>query len=216
MLGWSRRSRATALTPSSRGMWRSITTASGASASASSIAARPSPAVPITRSSGWRSIRGHRASRNGWSSSASRTLIISGPGFPIAAEVSLVRVSSQPPTRMVAAIGAALDLGQGRRGVDMGPSAIRYAGLAARIEELGLEYVDWGNVETAVAEAASVGDEHARFLPQIKSTCQRIAALVAQATAENYVPVVLGGDHSVALGTLAGLRKVHGPGGAIW
>ena len=116
----------------------------------------------------------------------------------------------------MAAIGAALDLGQGRRGVDMGPSAIRYAGLAARIEELGLEYVDWGNVETAVAEASAVGDEHARFLPQIKATCQRIAALVAQAAGEDYVPVVLGGDHSVALGTFAGLQKVHGPGGAIW
>jgi arginase len=116
----------------------------------------------------------------------------------------------------VAAIGAALDLGQGRRGVDMGPSAIRYAGLAARISDLGLEYVDWGNVETAVAEAADVGDEHARFLPQIKATCQRIAALVGQAATESYMPVVLGGDHSVALGTLAGLQKVHGPGGAIW
>jgi arginase len=116
----------------------------------------------------------------------------------------------------VAAIGAALDLGQGRRGVDMGPSAIRYAGLAARIDELGLEYVDWGNVETAVAEASAVGDEHARFLPQIKATCQRIAALVAQASGEDYFPVVLGGDHSVALGTFAGLQKVHGSGGAIW
>jgi arginase len=122
----------------------------------------------------------------------------------------------QPGQRKVAAIGAALDLGSGRRGVDMGPSAIRYAGLAARISELGLNYVDWGNVETAVAEASSVGDEHARFLPEIKSTCERIAQLVAQAVKEDYVPVVLGGDHSIALGTLAGLRQVHGPGGTIW
>lgn len=98
----------------------------------------------------------------------------------------------------------------------MGPSAIRYAGLATRIAELGHEYVDWGNVETAVAEASSVGDEHARFLPQIKDTCARIAQFVAQAVQQAYVPLVLGGDHSVALGTLAGLREVHGPGGAIW
>src|SRR4029079_15104668 len=119
---------------------------------------------------------------------------------PSPRKLALLAVSSQPLPRKVAAIGAALDLGQGRRGVDMGPSAIRYAGLAARIEELGLEYVDWGNVETAVAEASDVGDEHARFLPQIKSTCQRIAALVAQVAGENFVPVVLGGDHSVALG----------------
>jgi arginase len=116
----------------------------------------------------------------------------------------------------VAVIGAALDLGAGRRGVDMGPSAIRYAGLDNRIGELGLEYVDWGNVETAVAEATEVGDEHARFLPQIKETSQRIAGLVARAARDGFVPVVLGGDHTVALGTLAGLREVHGPGGTIW
>ena len=120
------------------------------------------------------------------------------------------------PTRKVAVIGAALDLGAGRRGVDMGPSAIRYAGLDARLGELGHEYVDLGNVETAVAEATDVVDEHARFLPQIKDTCERIAQLVARATADGYIPVVLGGDHSVALGTFSGLRQVHGPGGVIW
>ena len=98
----------------------------------------------------------------------------------------------------------------------MGPSAIRYAGLDARLEELGHEYVDYGNVETAVAEATVAGDEHARFLPQIKDTSQRIATLVARAAREDSVPVVLGGDHSVALGTLAGLAEVRGPGGTIW
>jgi len=113
-------------------------------------------------------------------------------------------------------IGAALDLGQDRRGVDMGPSAIRYAGLDARLDELGHEYVDCGNVETAVAEATTAGDEQARFLPQIKDTSERIATLVARAAREDSVPVVLGGDHSVALGTLAGLAEVHGPGGTIW
>jgi arginase len=116
----------------------------------------------------------------------------------------------------VAVLGAALDLGAGRRGVDMGPSAIRYAGLAARIADLGHEYVDLGNVETAVAEATATGDEHARFLPQIKDTSRRIAQLVADAARDGFYPVVLGGDHSVALGTLAGLREAHGEGGAIW
>ncbi|MBA3735843.1 MAG: arginase [Actinobacteria bacterium] len=125
-------------------------------------------------------------------------------------------MSSQPLRRRVSVIGAALDLGQGRRGVDMGPSAIRYAGLDARLDELGHEYVDCGNVETAVAEATIAGDEHARFLSQIKDTSQRIAKLVAKAAREDSVPVVLGGDHSVALGTLAGLAEVHGPGGTIW
>ena len=125
-------------------------------------------------------------------------------------------MTPQPPERKIAVIGAALDLGAGRRGVDMGPSAIRYAGLAGRIAELGLEVVDRGNVEAAVAEATAVEDEHARFLPEIKATCRRIAEFVAAAARESFVSLVLGGDHSVALGTMSGLREVHGPGGAIW
>ena len=131
-------------------------------------------------------------------------------------KLALFAVSSQPLRRRVAVIGASLDLGAGRRGVDMGPSAIRYAGLASRLDELGYEYADLGNVETAVPEATESGDEHARFLPQIKETSQRIAQLVSHTVRDGFVPVVLGGDHSVALGTLAGLRDVHGPGGAIW
>jgi arginase len=127
----------------------------------------------------------------------------------------LSAVSLQPP-RKVTVIGAALDLGAGRRGVDMGPSAIRYAGLDARITGLGYEYADRGNVGTAVAEAIEPGDEHARFLPQIKETCGHIAELVAEAAAGGSIPLVLGGDHSVALGTLGGLHRVHGPGGVIW
>ncbi|MGZ4314984.1 MAG: arginase [Gaiellaceae bacterium] len=125
-------------------------------------------------------------------------------------------MSFQPPRRKVAVIGATLDLGAGRRGVDMGPSAIRYAGLAARLAGLGYEYVDLGNVETAVAEATDAGDEHARFLPQIKETSERVAQLVWRAARDGFFPVVLGGDHSVSLGTLSGLREAHGPGGTIW
>ena len=116
----------------------------------------------------------------------------------------------------VAVIGAPLDLGAGRRGVDMGPSAIRYAGLEPRIEELGRRCVDWGDVVTAVAEASAVGDERVRFLPQIKETCERIAELVAKAVDERLVPLVLGGDHSVALGTLGGLARASGKGGVLW
>jgi arginase len=120
------------------------------------------------------------------------------------------------PRRKATIIGAALDLGAGRRGVDMGPSAIRYAGLESRLEGLGYEYDDRGNVGTAVAEAIEAVDEHARFLPQIKDTCRHIADLVADVAAGGSTPVVLGGDHSVALGTLGGLHRVHGPGGVIW
>jgi arginase len=118
--------------------------------------------------------------------------------------------------RNVAVIGAALDLGAGRRGVDMGPSAIRYADLDDRLGELGIGCADWGNVPTAVAEATASGDPKARFLSQIKETCERIARAVARAVGEDRTPIVLGGDHSIALGTLGGMASVHGTGGAIW
>jgi len=119
--------------------------------------------------------------------------------------------------RKVALIGAPLDLGAGRRGVDMGPSAIRYAGIAERLSGLGYETMDWGNVMSPVAEATDVGDPRARFLPQIKETCAHVADLVDRALAESALPLVLGGDHSIALGTLGGLARHHGqPGGVLW
>jgi arginase len=118
--------------------------------------------------------------------------------------------------RRLAIIGAALDLGAGRRGVDMGPSAIRYAGIDDRLAALGLSISDWGNVEVAVAEAAEQGDPKARFLSEIKEACERIARRVAHASREGFVPVVMGGDHSVAIGTLGGLASVHGVGGVLW
>jgi arginase len=131
-------------------------------------------------------------------------------------DVSLAAVVLQQTHRRVAVIGAALDLGAGRRGVDMGPSAIRYAGLDARLAELGVECIDRGNVEAPVAEASTMGDEHARFLPQIMETCSRVADAVAEAAAGGELPLVLGGDHSVALGSLGGLARMHGPGGVLW
>jgi arginase len=118
--------------------------------------------------------------------------------------------------REIAIIGAALDLGQGRRGVDMGPSAIRYAGLEERLQSLGYHVRDHGNVETAVPEATALHDERARFLPEIKETCARIAAKVVEESSAGAIPLVLGGDHSVAIGTLGGLASAHGPGGVLW
>ena len=119
--------------------------------------------------------------------------------------------------RTVAIIGATLDLGQGRRGVDMGPSAIRYAGLADRLAGLGWRVRELGNVETAVQEATALRDERARYLPEILDACERIAALVGDAVRDGAVPLVLGGDHSVALGTLGGLAAAAGrPGGVLW
>jgi arginase len=118
--------------------------------------------------------------------------------------------------RPVAVIGAGLDLGAGRRGVDMGPSAIRYAGLQERIASLGVECVDWGDVDVSLPEATEVGDPRARYLEPIKRSCERVAALVEDASRGGSVPLVLGGDHSVAVGTLGGMAQVHGAGGALW
>jgi len=113
-------------------------------------------------------------------------------------------------------VGAALDLGAGRRGVDMGPSAIRYAGLEDRLAALGIDCVDRGNVATEVAEAAAHHDPRARFLPEILATCGRIADIVGEGVDDGSIPIVLGGDHSIALGTLAGLASRRGPGAVLW
>ena len=118
--------------------------------------------------------------------------------------------------RAVAVIGAGLDLGAGRRGVDMGPSAIRYAGLQERIESLGRTCVDWGDVSVAVAEATEVGEPRARYLEAIKRACEGVASLVSDAARDNFVPLVLGGDHSIAIGTLGGMARVRGAGAALW
>jgi arginase len=121
-----------------------------------------------------------------------------------------------PEGKRLAIIGAPLDLGAGRRGVDMGPSAIRYAGLEARLEELGVACVDSGNVELVVPEEIDEGDPRARFLAQIRAACEDVADRVRRARDQGLTPLVLGGDHSVALGTLGGLAAGSGLGGVLW
>ena len=120
----------------------------------------------------------------------------------------------------IAVIGAPLDLGAGRRGVDMGPSAIRVARLHARLESLGYEVADLGNVEVEQAESRPVGRENARYLPEITATCRRLAKTVESALGAGQFPVVLGGDHSVAAGTVTGVarhfRKAKQKVGLIW
>jgi arginase len=118
--------------------------------------------------------------------------------------------------RRVAIIGAELDLGAGRRGVDMGPSAIRYAGLGERLAALGIASEDRGNVYTEIRETADAGDPNARFLAPIRETCEQIADRVREAAERGLTPLVLGGDHSVAIGSIGGLASLHGPGGVLW
>ena len=117
-------------------------------------------------------------------------------------------------------IGAPLDLGQGRRGVDMGPSAMRVANLNSRLAALGYAVDDRGNVPVEQAEAAPEGHPRAKYLPQIAATCQRLALLVAETMAGGGLPLVLGGDHSVAVGTVSGVghffRERQQNVGLIW
>ena len=113
-----------------------------------------------------------------------------------------------------------MDLGAGRRGVDMGPSALRLAGINERIASLGYEVTDLGNVIVAQPESLPIERETARYLPQITQTCGRLADLVETAAAEGATPLVLGGDHSIAIGTVTGmsshLRKHQNKLGLIW
>ena len=122
--------------------------------------------------------------------------------------------------KTVAIIGAALDLGAGRRGVDMGPSALRVANLNARIESLGVTVEDLGNVSVEQPESAHPGRKNARYLEQIAATCQELAERVESAADRGLFPLVLGGDHSVAVGTVSGmsqsLRKKNEKLGVIW
>ena len=108
----------------------------------------------------------------------------------------------------IAIIGAPLDLGQGRRGVDMGPSALRVAGLGRRLNQLGYTVTDLGNIDIAQAESLpDAGPAGARFLPQIASACEDLGQLVAQCLDQGQTPLVLGGDHSIAAGTVAGVSR---------
>ena len=105
-------------------------------------------------------------------------------------------------TKSIRVIGVPLDLGQSRRGVDMGPSAVRVAGLEARLEALGHVVEDGGNVSVAIAEQKKEGDAHAKYLKEITATCTKHAELVVKTLEAGQVPLTLGGDHSVAAGTV--------------
>jgi arginase len=104
-------------------------------------------------------------------------------------------------------LGVPLDLGQSRRGVDMGPSAVRVAGLEARLEELGHIVEDAGNVAVAFPEQKKAGDPHAKYLKEIASTCTKHAEMVVKTLEAGKFPLTLGGDHSVAAGTVAGVAE---------
>jgi arginase len=123
-----------------------------------------------------------------------------------------------PPER-VEVIGVPMDLGADRRGVDMGPSAIRYARLRENLAALGVaQYIDHGNIPVPVAEShVAESAKNAKYLPVILAVCRELGHLVEEIVRRGAFPLVLGGDHSIAIGTLSGVRRARGKEpGLIW
>jgi arginase len=124
------------------------------------------------------------------------------------------------PGRAISVIGVPLDLGAGRRGVDMGPSAFRQALLHETLRELGYDVQDAGDVPVSIQETQDPGDPRRKYLREIRDTCQRLRDRVVEILAGGRMPVVLGGDHSIAMGTIAGvsafLRQRQQKPGLIW
>lgn len=113
------------------------------------------------------------------------------------------------PTRKVCLLGVPMDLGGGRRGVDMGPSGLRIAGIEEKIRALGLDVEDRGNVPVSQPESRQARDPQARFLVEIEHCCRRLRARVERVLDEGALPLVMGGDHSIAMGTVAALSSWH-------
>jgi arginase len=109
--------------------------------------------------------------------------------------------------RKVSLIGVPLDLGAGRRGVDMGPSAFRVAGVEDRLRRLGCELEDRGDLPVKIQETQGAGDPRLKYLKEIKEVCETLREEVGRVLEAGRLPLVLGGDHSVAMGTIAGLAR---------
>jgi arginase len=125
------------------------------------------------------------------------------------AHQATVSTQGKKPGRSIRVLGVPLDLGASRRGVDMGPSAIRVAGLEARLEALGHLVSDGGNIRVELAETRASGDEKARYLTEITETCTHAAEAVVAALEEENTPLLLGGDHSLAAGSVSGVAEFY-------
>lgn len=113
------------------------------------------------------------------------------------------------PQKKATIIGVLMDLGADRRGVDMGPSAVRVAGLNERLETLGYEVTDAGNIPVRNPEMMQIADRKLKYLPEIAAACQALADQVEASLESGSTPIVLGGDHSIAIGSVGGLSAFH-------
>src|SRR5437764_1180528 len=120
-----------------------------------------------------------------------------GPAMPF-----VTTSRSRTGARKVTFSGVPLDLGAGRRGVDMGPSAFRVADIHARVRALGYEVADRGDIEVFIQETHDPGDPHMKYLKEIRHTCEAVRDAVDGVLGQGGLPVVLGGDHSIAMGTI--------------
>ena len=107
----------------------------------------------------------------------------------------------------ISIIGVPMDLGADRRGVDMGPSALRYANLNEKLKELEHNVEDLGDLDVIIPEIRHFGDPHAKYLKEIADSCTHLANLVLQIYEQGRTPIVLGGDHSIAVGTVSGMSE---------
>ena len=122
--------------------------------------------------------------------------------------------------RDVALVSVSIDLGAGRRGVDMGPSALRIAGITQTIEELGYTVRETGTVTAGGFETTDHGESKMRFLDEIVEVARRVGAMVGKALADDCLPLLLGGDHSLSAGSVGAVahhfRALGGSIGVIW
>ncbi|SHF04104.1 arginase [Seinonella peptonophila] len=118
--------------------------------------------------------------------------------------------------KKVTIIGVPMHLGQNRRGVDMGPSAIRYAKVRQRIEQLGFYVEDLGDIYVPSPERLTIENPKLKWLPQVKEVNEKLADQVSKAIQQGSFPLVLGGDHSIAIGTLTGVTRQYQEVGLIW
>ncbi len=120
----------------------------------------------------------------------------------------------------VRVIGFPMDLGADRRGVDMGPSALRIAGIQDRIRELGYTVIDEGDIPVRMQEVLKITDPKLKYLPEITNACERLAQKVKSVLDNGEFPLVLGGDHAMSIGSIAGIaahcREKGKRLGVIW
>lgn len=113
-------------------------------------------------------------------------------------------------------IGVPSDLGQGRRGVDMGPSAIRYAGLERKLKALGHNVEDLGNVTVPTPEMHTVTNEKLKYLNEVQQVSTDVHGVVKDVLTKGHIPIILGGDHSISIGSVAGVAAANRSFGVIW